>query len=360
MSRSLVVPILVALAMLFPAGPARAQDAPAGTAGEIAPPAGEPAGAEAPAPAAADAAVGERVEIRMKGGVVLTGMVKSRQFEVQRGFQFQNAENEDTPGAGLRVWYAMGLNGFIFVPHEEVEGIRFLGGMTEAEVKALVAELEDARIKAEQDRARAAAEMAAKRQAKKAAAEEGNAEGTPPVAPGEEPADTGKGPVPPPAGAPAVPADPARLAKMKELLQRFPPRDWKPTRLEEIKKRIIVLDVFPSTEEQAFIENFDLWMEGYRLWQQAQGGESEGGEAPDADKPPSPPPAPPREKSFPPPTPPGQPLPRESGAEEPAGPEGTEEPAGSEETAAPEETAEPAGPAEGGGEDGAGAPAEGD
>jgi hypothetical protein len=287
--------------------------------------------------------VGERVEIRMRLGVVLTGMVKSRQFEVQRGFQFHPAESEDTPGAGLRVWYAMGLNGFIFVPHEEVEGVRFLGGMTDAEVKVLVAELEDARLKAEQDRARAAAEMAAKRAAKKAEADGQAAEEAPAEEPGLEPPDTGKAPGVPSAGpAAAPPADPKRLAKIKELLARFPPREWKPARLEEIKKRIIVLDVFPSDEERAFIENFDLWQEGYRLWQQAQGGAekepaapAEGGSAPPAAPEAS------RARAFPPPTPPGQALPREeSPGEEPADEaEPSEPPAATEEAAPSEEPA---------------------
>jgi hypothetical protein len=54
-------------------------------------------------------------------------------------------------------------------------------------------------------------------------------------------------------------------------MKQFPPETWKPERSDEIKRRIIILSVQPSKEEAAFMESYDLWLEGYRLWERAQG-----------------------------------------------------------------------------------------
>ena len=238
------------IAAVVPVAMVSAQDTPA-----------SPAAAEATGEKPA-AAAGERAEIRMRNGVVLTGVVRTRQYEILHGTRFESASSPDAPGAGIRLYYALGLNGFFFVRQDSVAEIRFLGTLTQEEIDQIGVEMTDARERAEKDRARAVAEMAAKRAAAKDRAagetEEGEA--------------SAEGSTPPGASAPEVPKrlDPEQLAKMRELLKRFPPTQWKPSRLDEIKKRMVVLDTFPSEEERVFIENFGLWNEAYELWAASQ------------------------------------------------------------------------------------------
>jgi hypothetical protein len=244
MIRIVLTVMMMALAMGWGAVVTAAQDEPAAPAGE-APKVEE----------AAAAGGGERAEIRMRNGMVLSGVVKGRSFEVLRGSHFYPAESADEPGGGIRLWYALGLNGFFFVRHDSVEEIRFLGALSEEEVAKIAADLEDAKARGEMERIRIAAEMAAK---KVAAKEDGEGEA-------QEPA-----PAPAAEEAPKR-LDADRLQKVRDLLKLYPPSEWKPSRLEEIKRRIVILDVFPSEEERGFIDNYDLWLEGWRLWRESQG-----------------------------------------------------------------------------------------
>ncbi|MCU0725836.1 MAG: hypothetical protein MUE73_08625, partial [Planctomycetes bacterium] len=244
-----------ALADEEPSPPAAAEDSK---------PAAEPSTAE-------PSTAGERAQIHMKNGMILTGVVKGRGFEVLRGSHFSPAESPEEEGAGIRLWYALGLNGFFFVRQDSVAEIRFLGALNEQEVARIAADLEDAKARGEQDRARAVAELAAKKAAAKEAA--GDEAESPPAETGEE--------------APRR-LDAERLQKIRDLLKLYPPTDWKPSRLEEIKRRIVILDIFPSDEERGFIDNYDVWLEGYRLWRESQGLSADESGTPEAPKVPAP------------------------------------------------------------------------
>ncbi len=58
-----------------------------------------------------------------------------------------------------------------------------------------------------------------------------------------------------------------REAERFKLLAQFPPdKGWSEVRREEIEQRKIVVNVFPSTEEQAFLDHFEEWKKQYAEW----------------------------------------------------------------------------------------------
>jgi hypothetical protein len=211
---------------------------------------------------------GEKVELRLKLGETISGVVKGARAEVFDGTRFLTVQNREIPGAGIRVYYAMGLNGFLFVPYNTVDKISFHGKLSSDEGLDLARRLREGRNKSELDRVKVIEELAAKKRAgaleeELAAALQGEK-----VASGD--------------GADTELVDDkmlteeerAKSAQIRALLERFPPSEWKPSRLDEIKKRRIILNIYPTAEERAFVENYELWYEGFEFWhrtQQAQG-----------------------------------------------------------------------------------------
>lgn len=216
--------------------------------------------------------IGEKVEIQLRPGEILTGVVKGRRVEIQRGAQYVPAENRDIPGAGIRIYYAFGLNGYLFVPYSTVKEIKFLGRLTDEESERISRMLVEEMRKAKTDQARVVEELAAKKAARKAKEsgeeDEGEAEDVGGAA------DSGSTPVnttrPAPSGVSAEEKQ-VRAKEIKMLLKRFPPGEWKPSRLDEIKKRAIILDIYPSEEEREFMDKYDLWLEGYEIWVRSNG-----------------------------------------------------------------------------------------
>jgi len=211
---------------------------------------------------------GEKVEIRLREGDVIRGVVKGARAELlSPSGRFVPAKNREVEGAGIRVYYAMGLNGFLFVPYNTIEDLSFRGALSESEGIDIARRIASERRRSEADRIRAVQELEAKKRAaaeKKAAEEAAAAEG----AEGEE-APAEKGPAKPVAakGAEEAPqSDADRAAKVRELLKRFPPSEWKPSRLAEIKDRNLILNIKPTAEERVFMENYALWLEGYEIW----------------------------------------------------------------------------------------------
>jgi len=248
--RALAVGLGLALAVLSPPV-VHAQDESA--------PEKEAAG-ERPAPAPMevaekepDAITGEKVQIELELGYTLNGIVKGARAEVMQGTRYVAAEGRDVPGAGIRVYYAFGLNGFLFVPYHTVKDIAFKGRLTNEEGVQLAREIREERERSARARERAIAEFEAKKRAAREAAEK---------AEDEEAGEEGG----PRAGAGDSPEDEERAKKIRDLLQRFPPEKWKPSRLDEIKRRRVILDIFPNEEEKEFEANYDLWLEGFELW----------------------------------------------------------------------------------------------
>ncbi len=197
--------------------------------------------------------VGEKVEIQVRPGVVMKGVVKDHRYEVLSPFGgYVPVESDEVPFAGIRVYHAMGLDGFIFLRYDSIHKITFHGKLSQEEGLALARRIHEEMKRAAEEKERAIADMAARRQrlADEKAARAVEAD----QAAAEE----------------EVLGESRRAEDIKKLLERFPPPEWRPARLAELKKRRLILDILPNDEETAFIDNYELWFEGYEIWRKAQ------------------------------------------------------------------------------------------
>ncbi len=215
-----------------------------------------------PPPVERPALSGEKVEILLRSGVLITGVVRGPRCEVIVGNAYRPAKDREAPGAGIRVWFAFGLNGYLFVPYEAMKEIRFPGELSPEEGRKLAESLAEGQKKAEEDRIKVAERLKAmKEAAAKAKAKEREGAGT--AAEGE---GSGKAEGARKGAKGGATAAEERMKKIRALLERFPPEKWKPSRLEEIKRRAVILDLYPTEEERAFMDHYDLWLQGYELW----------------------------------------------------------------------------------------------
>lgn len=261
MGRTVLAALFAALLCCSLTGLVWAQEKPAPEEKKPAPPEGhDPAKPRKSGVAAARKAIsGEKVEITLRPGVIMSGVVQSARVEIMRGGRYFPISDTEVRGAGIRIFYAYGLNGFLFIPYESIRKIKFLGDLTEEEGLDLARRVEEEMRKAEEDQARAQAQLA---DMKAAARDKRDRENAKEGARSEE----------------EVKLDRDRQLQIRELLVRFPPDKWKPARLDEIKRRAIVLDIYPNEEERAFIDNYDLWFEGFELWQRVNEATGKGGE----------------------------------------------------------------------------------
>lgn len=197
---------------------------------------------------------GEKVEIQVRPGVVMKGVVKDHRYEVLSPITgaYVPVESEEVPFAGIRVYYAMGLDGFIFLRYDSIHEITFTGKLSQEEGLALARRIHEEMERAAEEKKRAVEEMEARKQRveDERAARAVEAE----VAVEEE----------------ELRVEGRRSAEIKKLLERFPPPEWRPARLAELKKRRLILDILPNDEETAFIDNYELWFEGYEIWRKTQ------------------------------------------------------------------------------------------
>jgi hypothetical protein len=271
-----VVAFLTCMFLLLPA-PLSAEEASATPAKEE---------VEAPSPAPSASPVqGEKVMVRLERGVIIRGVVRHR-AEVMVGSGFRPVEGREVPGAGVRIFYARGLDGYLFLPYESIVEIRFPGKLSDGEGRELAKQLDEGREKAAEDRARAFAEIMAKKAAKELGDAEALGDGEEPLAAeaAEESGGAGESTKPEEAKRPEQPEEPAvkpptpeeleREKKILALLEEFPPPKWEPERLEDVK-RDLLMELEPTEAEQKFVENYELWLVGYRRWakEQAKTGE---------------------------------------------------------------------------------------
>jgi hypothetical protein len=260
MTRHLSSAVLVMLAILLLGLPAVAQEPPKPKPEKPQ----EPAAAGQPAtirPLESDLSeeltiapvTGEKVEIQVRPGVVLKGVVKDHRCEVltPEG-RYAQVESDEVPGAGVRVWHAMGLDGFIFIRYDSLKEIAFHGKLSQEEGMALARRIHEEMRRAAEEKRVAIAEMATRREEAKARKAAGKVEAEEAVV---EEEILGEG---------------RRAVEIKALLKRFPPPEWRPSRLAELKKRALILDIYPNDEESAFIDNYELWFEGYEIWRKLQ------------------------------------------------------------------------------------------
>lgn len=183
-----------------------------------------------PATVAAD----ERVAVTLKNGESLLGVapkgVKNERLVAGR---FLASQDPSEPKTGIRVWYYRDLDGYVFLEHRQIEKIEVLGRLTAEQSRELAEAIGTARRGADEARRRANAKRSESRP-------------TPPEE-GDEPAPT--------------PAKPEGLTDdEKALLADYPPEEgWSAEKFGELKRRSIVLDIYPNAKERGFIDRFAEW-----------------------------------------------------------------------------------------------------
>lgn len=183
-----------------------------------------------PAAVAAD----ERVAVTLKNGESLLGVapkgVKNERLVAGR---FLASKDPSEPKTGIRVWYYRDLDGYVFLEHRQIERIEVLGKLTAEQSRELAEAIGTARRGADEARRLANAKRAESRPA--------------PPEEGDEPAPT--------------PAKPEGLTDdEKALLADYPPEEgWSAEKFGELKRRSIVLDIYPTAKERGFIDRFAEW-----------------------------------------------------------------------------------------------------
>lgn len=143
-------------------------------------------------------------------------------------------------------WEYPGLNGTITIPKDQILAIRKLQALD----PKIRAELEQEKKRLQEDierqnRERQALNEEYDRQAAKAAEEAARL-----AREKQEGADEGE----------RVLKEAERLKKALEIYRRFPPPEWGPQKLEEIRGRAVRKQPL-SPDDQEFLQNIDLWLE---------------------------------------------------------------------------------------------------
>jgi hypothetical protein len=169
------------------------------------------------------------VRVLLKNKNKFKGVVKNGRFaEVYQGLDYVIADR-DQRGAGLRLWYAAGSHGFLFVPYAEIASYEIGKALTLAQGRALEQEV---------------------------------------VVRSPRPSK------PEPAKKPAVKSvsvvqplpSPALTEPQKALLKEFPPSDgWGPDRIATLKQRRIALGVYPNEQERKFEAQYEAWYVAFEL-----------------------------------------------------------------------------------------------
>jgi hypothetical protein len=227
--------------VLFLAVPATAQEKPA--------PKPDPEPPAQPAkPATEDPMPEEEVDlsqahwyrVRLVTGESMLGLAREgRLWEVLiRGSRWDPAERE-AEGSGIRLWYVKRQLGYVFVPAGDVVGNpRDLGQASADDARRIREDRERAKARAKAARERAI-EMTKRnrerlKQRRKGTGEDAQAEA------GAKPEDFLTEP-------------------QKALLRKFPADKWSPNTPDKIQHRKVILGLFPTDEEKAFLEVFDKW-----------------------------------------------------------------------------------------------------
>jgi len=215
---------------------------------------------DAPAPAAeADEPQpirGTRYQIALKTGRAVAGVVTCEKvFERRDGVNWATCD-KDAPGAGVRLFFVKDADGFVFVPTKDMKSAEKLDDLTEREGRELAKRRIAAQRRADEDRDRLHREEIRREADAKAKASES----------AERPKDKD-------AGGKAKSDEPSpaeQIAKYTALLTKYPPGKWTLDTPKDIERRRIVMDLFPTDEEKAFLAVFDDWSRAYASWKAGQ------------------------------------------------------------------------------------------
>jgi hypothetical protein len=207
-----------------------------------------------------DPVQGVRYRVELKSGSVIEGVVLAKGVFERRARIGGYVSADDTdPGCGVRLWFPAKQNGFIFMPLAYVARMDELGSLSVDEGKKIARAQIAAKSRADTERSqiramRIVTEQAASEAAADEAAATGEAEAIASVKP---------------RAAPLNEQESAQAAHLASLLITYPPTRWSPDTPAEIERRKVVLGLFPSEEEKAFLASFDDWLQAYNAWRES-------------------------------------------------------------------------------------------
>lgn len=198
----------------------------------------------------------DRVQIILKNGQKLGGVVKNRRFaERADGFNFSAADKADA-GAGVRIWFSRPGQNYLFLPYKDIDSLKTVGRVSDLEVRELEQKLlEEAKAKRETEADERLAELQQKEKAR-----ESEREGEEKAAADAKKKEDEK-------------AKKAAVEKAQHLLDRFPPdQGWN----EDKKKAILAKKanhLYPTDEENAFVKTYDDWVKAVAIVKAVDAGE---------------------------------------------------------------------------------------
>lgn len=216
---------------------------------------------------------GIRYRVELKSGSVLEGVIRARGvFERRAKVGGYESADENDKGSGVRIWFPSRQDGFIFMPLESVKRIDELGSLSVDEGRTIARARVAAKKRANGERV----QLRAMRRAAEEAASRADIEAV-------EAADEAE-------AIASVKPRPAQLTDeeaadervLAALLITYPPTRWSPETPAEIQRRKVVLGLFPSDEETAFLGVFDDWLRAYNAWLGATDAGSGGGRSGEA------------------------------------------------------------------------------
>jgi hypothetical protein len=195
---------------------------------------------------------GTRYQITLRSGATLSGVVTCEKVFERRDGVAWVAADKDAPGAGVRLYFVKDADGFVFISTKEMKDAEKLEDISDREGRDLAKRRVDAAHRAldERDRLRKERE---KHEAKAKADEAEHA--------GDESSTEAE----------HVMTPEEQLARYTALLKKYPPGGkWTLDTPKDIERRRIVMDLFPSDEEKAFLAVYDEWAKAYTAWKAGQ------------------------------------------------------------------------------------------
>jgi hypothetical protein len=216
-----------------------------------------------------------KVEVRLRNGKAVNGVARGgRLVEKLERMGFVPASETAEIGSGIRLWYVLQINGFIFVDYRDIEEVRVQGPVPSEEASSLTRSILDMRKEDEEFRAKRIAEVKAiESESRRVREDEERAKSDKAGGPGEEggagteaPRDDDAATVPPE----------ERMRRAEEgraLLKKFPPEDgWTPDRRKSILRREEVLGLEPTDAEKEFLRGYERWKAAFDAAAKPAGG----------------------------------------------------------------------------------------
>ncbi len=198
-----------------------------------------------------------KVRVRLRNRESLIGVVKEGRFvEKVKGLEFVPADIR-TKGAGIRLWYYDDTDGYIFLPYTMIRTYKILKELTGVEIKAIRERILDRRKKAHELAKKRLEEL--KRKEKNLLQNQNASKKLDKLSKKLKEEKRKR-------------EDEERLLA---LIKEFPPeKGWGPKKIEEIRIRKIAIGAFPDQKSKRFVEVFEDWTKGFKLWEALKAKES--------------------------------------------------------------------------------------